>query len=1201
MPQQSVQEDPRFTPDIQEDERFIPDEPEPSLGKRVWDFATTPITTIPSDIGKSIADWYTEPTLANSPTGEGGLYDRLAILSAQARGFLGGAVEGVGNLASEMTSPLNLATMGAFGGESAAIRRGLPEVGKALKWTGKGLSAPFAYQGGSKVIDPESSLSERGMGLAELAGGMAGMLHPGVGPRRGPAPPQMPAIEPEMPLRPPVAPQVAEPVAGRPAPNIKGFEDVSGPTGLQANLTTVEGIQQAFKAGKISRDNALKLMQKIHREELKAAQAAKPIERVDPETGEVTEVYPENPAAPKPATKVQEIVDSIESGEVKNVAELQGKLGISFNETKVLWYEAKERIRAAKEAAVSTVQETVKPLSEKTVAVSMGDRGTWISPGTKAEYEYLTNIKRAQEGKPPLEGSMELTDAQKSEFHNKFFKRQQIPGEAPPPVEPIPVQTEGLTYLIKQGDASAELVKKARDQGYKFVGLNDRGDFKFKKTDPNIPDIPPTGPLNQLPTPKGLGDVIKAIPRDTGDEVLNSMVASLRAMRRRKGIEPFNPRETNAYNGLMTQIQNHPALPPELKAKWDKIVPSAKEGMIHRLIKNEKGELVIRQEKENVSWEPKDPSPLFPGLTNLEADEFSRIIQSQATGNFLGGKAKQVRGNELAAKITDKNLVPPDFITRLKSEKGELVVHREMGKPGDVPIGRVVIVATKKATPSYLKNLMNEGFEFIGENDRGQLRFRKTKERAETPLLEEDVLPTKKEKGKPDTEIGMPRQIYDLSRGLMSVDPPFVTSAAFRQAMPWVGTKNWFKSWKSAAQAFGEKAWYDARMKQIQESPLFKERKLPDGKIAKSFAEEIGIRMTDLKDTRSTRMEGIKSQLAERLPGVGRYVAASNRAFSAFLNDLRFSQLEAFVKDSKILAKVHNDPKLDLTLNIPLAKEYAQFLNDTTGAATLKTGIGSHQYSLEMHAQKLADVFFSPRLMASRIRMLNLSTYVMANPAVRKQYVHAMLRTVAAWWGMAQLAKMAGAEVSTDPNNPDFGKIKIGDTRLDPGAGFQQFLVLGSRIKPDSWHLPIEPTDTGIMPLDLATGYLGTPGGQYASSISNESRPFGVGLNPPTRTSSIIDFFANKLHPTAKLIYDIGDADERRPVYMADRIMQLYVPMMAGDLAQLAMENPELIPLVLPATGVGMGSQTYTGAPVTPSFTPLLGLDKYDIQFGGKK
>jgi len=1138
MPQQSVQEDPRFTPDIQEDERFIPDEPEPSGLKKVWDFATTPLTTIPSDIGKSIADWYTEPTLANSPTGEGGLYDRLAILSAQARGFLGGAAEGLGGVASEMTTPLNVATMGAFGGESAAVKRGLPEVGKALKYTGKALSVPFAAHGGKTVIDPNASPIERGMGLAELAGGMAGMLHPGVGPRRGPEAPQRPPVEPELPLRPPIAPQVAEPVAAKPTPNIRSFEDVSGPTGLQANLTTVEGIQQAFKAGKISRDNALKLMQKIHREELKAAQAAKPIERIDPETGEITEVFPENQATPKPATKVQEIVDSIESGEVKNVAELQGKLGISFNETKVLWYEAKERIRAAKAAKVGEAPTQVEaPIKETPIA-------------------------------------------------------------AP---EPIPVQTEGLTYLIKRGDASAELVQKARDQGYKFTGLNDRGDFKFKKADPNIPDIPPTGPLNQLPTPKGLGDVIKAIPRDTGDVVFDNMVSQLRAMRRRKGIEPFNPRETNAYNGLMSTIQNHPSLSPELKAKWDKIVPPAKEGMIQRLIKNEKGELIIHREKENVSWEPKDPSPLFPGLTNLEADEFSRIIQSQATGNFLGGKAKQVRGNELAAKITDKNLVPPDFITRLKSEKGELVVHKETGKPGDIPIGRVVIVATKKATPSYLKNLMNEGFEFIGENDRGQLRFRKTKERAETPLLEEDVLPTKKEKVKPDTEIGIPRQIYDLSRGLMSVDPPFVTSAAFRQAAPWVGTRNWFKSWKSAASAFGEKTWYDARMKQIQESPLFKERRLPDGKIAKSFAEEIGIRMTDLKDTRSSRMEGIKSQLAERLPGVGRYVAASNRAFSAFLNDLRFSQLEAFVKDGKVLAKVHNDPKLDLTLNIPLAKEYAQFLNDTTGAASLKTGIGKHQYSLEMHAQKLADVFFSPRLMASRIRMLNLSTYVMANPAVRKQYVHAMLRTVAAWWGMAQLGVMAGAEVSTDSNNPDFGKIKFGDTRLDPGAGFQQFLVLGSRIKPDSWHLPIEPTDTGIMPLDLATGYLGTPGGQYASSISGKSRPFGVGLNPLTRTSAIGNFFAQKLHPTAKLIYDIGAATERTPVYLADRLIQLYVPMMAGDLAQLATENPELIPLVLPATGVGMGSQTYTGAPITPSFTPLLGLDKYDVKFGGKK
>jgi hypothetical protein len=59
--------------------------------------------------------------------------------------------------------------------------------------------------------------------------------------------------------------------------------------------------------------------------------------------------------------------------------------------------------------------------------------------------------------------------------------------------------------------------------------------------------------------------------------------------------------------------------------------------------------------------------------------------------------------------------------------------------------------------------------------------------------------------------------------------------------------------------------------------------------------------------------------------------------------------------------------------------------------------------------------------------------------------------------------------------------------------------------------------------------------------------------------------------------------------------------MMSGDIAELMNEHPELIPLVIPFSGVGGGSQTYTGAPTTPIFTPMLGLDKYDIQIGGKQ
>lgn len=564
------------------------------------------------------------------------------------------------------------------------------------------------------------------------------------------------------------------------------------------------------------------------------------------------------------------------------------------------------------------------------------------------------------------------------------------------------------------------------------------------------------------------------------------------------------------------------------------------------------------------------------------------------------------RGKEAQRRTGSKTLpLIAEEGSKLPETSGLQGVQSNAGQGGnrtlrDIPIGKSIVINSKQASPQVLKKLWEEGFRFESDTPTGGLKFVKKSEPSAGPLLEEDVLPTEKPP-KESTEIGMPRQIYDLSRGLMSVDPPFVTSAAFRQASPWIGTKNWFKSWASAARAFGDKAWYEARMNQIRESPLFKPRTTPEGKPAKSFADTIGLRMTDLKDTKNTRMEGIKAQLAERIPGIGRYVSASNRAFSAFLNDLRFNQLEAFVKDSKVLAQMDNNPMLDLTKNIPLAKEFAAFLNDTTGAAPLRTGIGSHQYSLEMHAQKVADIFFSPRLMASRVRMLNPSTYIMANPAVRKLYLQGMLRMVAAWWGIAQLGKMAGGQVVTDPNNPDFGKIKIGDTRLDPGAGFQQFLVLGSRTRPAWAKLPIKPTNTGIVPLDLTTGYLGTGGGKYSSSISGRSREFGRGFNPPTRTSNAIDFLANKLHPTAKLIYDIGSANERNPVFLGDRLAQMYLPMMTGDLIELMDKHPELIPLVLPFSAVGGGAQTYTGEPTKPLITPLLGLDKYDVQFGGKQ
>lgn len=465
-------------------------------------------------------------------------------------------------------------------------------------------------------------------------------------------------------------------------------------------------------------------------------------------------------------------------------------------------------------------------------------------------------------------------------------------------------------------------------------------------------------------------------------------------------------------------------------------------------------------------------------------------------------------------------------------------------------------VTPENPTIDDIRKLREQGYEETAP-DSGV--YRKTG-KGKPIVLEQDVPNrTPGKKGPKEEEIGKLRQYYDLARGLMSVDPPWVTSAAFRQAAPFAGTKNWFKSFGKAAEAFNSKEGYDAMMANMMDSPLFRPRKNPlTGKPDISFAQEIGLRMTDVNMARSARQEGIRSQLAERIPIWGKYVSASNRSFSGFLNYLRFSQLESLVRDGQIMAKAHNDPTLDLTRNIPLAKEVATFLNDATGSGKLETGIGKHQYNIEKHASVLADVFFSPRLMASRIRMLNPSTYIMASKPVRQMYLHGMLRSIGMWWGLAQLGKMAGGEVNTDPKNPDFGKVKFGNTRLDPGAGFQQYLVLAAR----------------------------TASGEYSSSTTGNTRTFGEGFNPPTRASNFVDFATNKMHPVAKLMWDIGNANERQPVYMMDRIAQMYLPMMTGDLMELAQSDPSLIPLVGAFSGLGGGSQTYTGEPTTPAIIP---------------
>jgi len=236
-------------------------------------------------------------------------------------------------------------------------------------------------------------------------------------------------------------------------------------------------------------------------------------------------------------------------------------------------------------------------------------------------------------------------------------------------------------------------------------------------------------------------------------------------------------------------------------------------------------------------------------------------------------------------------------------------------------------------------------------------------------------------------------------------------------------------------------------------------------------------------------------------------------------------------------------------------------------AATGRGGLGK----LESSAEALGKVLFSPRLLASRIKMMNPLTYMMASPQVRKQYLGSALAVVGAWIGMAELADksgLPGIEVSWNPKSADFGKIRIGNTRIDLGGGFQQLVVGLSRIV----------------------------SGKEAPSTGGKEFELGQGYRADTRLTIIQRVLANKLNPSSKGVYDFFNASERVPLHVMDRTAQMFVPLINQDIVELMREDNGLYTLPLLALmNFGAGTQIYEGGESTWKFVP----PENDILFKG--
>lgn len=212
---------------------------------------------------------------------------------------------------------------------------------------------------------------------------------------------------------------------------------------------------------------------------------------------------------------------------------------------------------------------------------------------------------------------------------------------------------------------------------------------------------------------------------------------------------------------------------------------------------------------------------------------------------------------------------------------------------------------------------------------------------------------------------------------------------------------------------FADPKAFDALHEEIVQRPNYK------------LYRDSGLDLTEHGALLGGREEAYQSTAAERIPGAGRLVKASERAYTGFLNKLRVDVFDDMVRRYQRLGlDPHGDPKV--------AREIAEWINDATGRGRLPQ-------ALERSSVLLNTLFFSPRLQASRIRLLNPKRYIDASPALRREAAHAAINLLGVLGTTLSVAALGGADVELDPRSSDFAKIRVGNTRYDILGGFQQY------------------------------------------------------------------------------------------------------------------------------------------------------------------
>lgn len=521
-------------------------------------------------------------------------------------------------------------------------------------------------------------------------------------------------------------------------------------------------------------------------------------------------------------------------------------------------------------------------------------------------------------------------------------------------------------------------------------------------------------------------------------------------------------------------------------------------------------------------------------------DPVIAITRALQEAKSLRPKQQALYHEELSKRVGEAERIGKDIpgFTGLHAQKAALAGPMEKvqfeslaGKVNDEGIASIVQTIRQSPKLTTLEKINAEtGLEKL---------FGKTGAALPTPYETEllsEVLPKPFIKAIIDKQ-GVSTKVWDTVVDGLNLPKSFAASAdfsaPFRQGLALLShPKEWGSAFTSMFKYGLSEDAYQGLAKSIQDRPSY------------ALMRQANLAIPKPLDVISNREESFLSHFAEKLPLVGKYIIRpSDRAYTGFLYKLRADVFDSILGNAK-----------DLGYNVG-DQQFLSSLGNFVNAASGRGDLGG----LNKASAALNSVMFSPRLMASRLHFLNPATYLNPNtPAIiRKEALKSALTLGAYTMTVTSLAALAGAKVGTDPTSADFLKPKIGNTRMDPYGGFQQYAVLGARL---------------IL-------------GESTSSTTGKTKKLGEGFKADTRLDVLKRFVGGKASPIVSFVADTLSTHTNKkgervnpfgePAPVSKLIAEKMTPMIMQDFYDLYKEGGlEMLPLGIPAM-TGWGVQTY--------------------------